>query len=321
MQQHIDRPRQKLVFLSLPLLLWAVLIQGSTPARAQSSVRGFSVLTAGGADTGAGTGAEALSSASTADPAAEAESISLSNARPKQGEVIELRVKDPGATEALFLGSKYKLFTGADGVFRCLLTMPAVQKPGPAKIVVGPLSRSVTIVDAHFPVQRLTLPKSKNNFDMAKGEKEAVEGAKATLSSERLWTGNFHLPSRARISAGFGMRRIVNGVLLDDYFHSGYDFAGYQGSPIVACASGKVVLARGGFKLHGNTVAIDHGQGVVSFYIHMQKLLVKEGQTVSAGEQIGTVGQTGRANGPHLHFSIYVNQVASNPGQWFKKAL
>jgi murein DD-endopeptidase MepM/ murein hydrolase activator NlpD len=67
-------------------------------------------------------------------------------------------------------------------------------------------------------------------------------------------------------------------------------------------------------------VAIDHGQGVVSFYIHMQKVLVKKGQQVKGGEQIGMVGSTGRANGPHLHFSIYCNKVASSPLQWFSKA-
>lgn len=247
----------------------------------------------------------------------------VSNRKPKQGEVVELSVSPAvAAEEAEFLGNRYKLFpTASDAGKHCLIAVPVLHKPGAAVIKVGDQALTVTILDGHFPVQRLTLPKSKDNFDMAKGEKEAVEGAKATLSATRMWQGNFTLPSKARISSGFGMRRIVNGKLLDDYFHSGYDFAGWLGSPIMACAPGKVVLARGGFKLHGNTVAIDHGQGVVSFYIHMSKILVKEGQEVAGGQQIGAVGATGRASGPHLHFSIYVNQTASNPGQWFKKAL
>lgn len=300
---HLNMIRSPRLFFSL--FLSVLLSQGLTPALAQSSVRGFSVLTAGGAEN---------------EAADDSSPIVLSTRRPKQGEVLELTVNGVDAdSEAEFLGNKYKLFPANEsGAYHCLLPVPVVHKPGPAIIKVGTLCTSVTVVDAHYPVQRLTLPKSKNNFDMAVGEKEAVEGAKATLSPERHWQGNFQLPSKARISAGFGLRRIVNGKLLDDYFHSGLDFAGYQGSPIVACAPGKVVLARGGFKLHGNTVAIDHGQGVVSFYIHMQKLMVKEGDKVAAGKQIGTVGQTGRANGPHLHFSIYVNQVAANPGQWFK---
>ena len=153
-------------------------------------------------------------------------------------------------------------------------------------------------------------------------EEEAVEKAKATLSPDRFWTTRFVKPSHSRTSAPFGVRRIVNGKLLPDYFHAGLDFAAPLGSPIYATAPGTVVLAQGGgvFRLHGNIVAIDHGQGVVSFYIHMQKVLVKVGQVVKQGDQIGLVGQTGRATGPHLHFSIYVNQVASSPSQWFAKA-
>ncbi len=223
------------------------------------------------------------------------------------------------------LGKKYKLFpAGADSAadnkdLRALFAVPVVQAPGSYKVVVAGLSEPITVKDAHFQVQRLSLPKSKDNFITAPGEEEAVDKAKATLSAERMWTGKFVKPSHARTSAPFGIRRIVNGKLLPDYFHSGLDFAAGMGSPIYATAPGTVVLAQDGgvFKLHGNMVAIDHGQGVVSFYIHMKKVLVKKDQLVKQGDEIGLVGQTGRANGPHLHFSIYVNQVASSPLQWF----
>ncbi|MBU6450224.1 MAG: M23 family metallopeptidase [Cyanobacteria bacterium REEB67] len=269
--------------------------------------------------------------------------ISLSNKMPKQGEVVEVQVNaadlggdtaggaaDQGADSKIpaleVLGCKYKLFPGKTAagrsIYRALFTVPVVQKPGPQKLICGPLQTNFAVKDAGFQVQRLTLPPSKNNFVTAPGEEEAVDAAKATVSSERFWQGNFVRPSHARTSAPFGIRRIVNGKLLPDYFHSGLDFAGFAGSPIYATAPGTVVLAQGGgvFKLHGNMVAIDHGQGVVSFYIHMQKVLVKKGQQVKGGEQIGMVGSTGRANGPHLHFSIYCNKVASSPLQWFNKA-
>ena len=265
--------------------------------------------------------------------------VKVSPDSPKQGQVVEVLVQSAsvGGSDGLsqppvleVLGSKYKFFPrriGNDVSYSALFAVPVVQKPGHYTLSInngaGPsIKTEFEVKDAGFQVQRLSLPSSKNNFITSPGEEEAVDKAKKTVSPVRHWTGNFVRPSKARTSAPFGIRRIVNGKLLPDYFHSGLDFAGFQGSPIYATAPGTVILAQGGgvFKLHGNMVAIDHGQGVVSFYIHMQKVLVKAGQEVKGGEQIGMVGQTGRANGPHLHFSIYCNQVASSPLQWFSKA-
>ncbi|MFX6288945.1 M23 family peptidase, partial [Acinetobacter baumannii] len=76
----------------------------------------------------------------------------------------------------------------------------------------------------------------------ARGEEEAVDKAKATCSANRFFHGPFSVPSKARRSTGFGLKRVVNGKLLNDYFHSGLDFAGALGSPITACSDGKVVL-------------------------------------------------------------------------------
>ena len=280
-----------------------------------------------GGDVGTAPGSGA-SSAATGD---FAERLYISNKSPKQGEAVEVRAPVFGLSirsmpQLQALGKGYKLFSSTvDGkqYYCALFAVPVVQKPGTYTVSIGSLSSQITVKDAHFQVQRLSLPKSKDNFITAPGEEEAVDKAKATLSAERMWTSHFVKPSRARTSAPFGIRRIVNGKLLPDYFHSGLDFAASLGSPIYATAPGTVVLAQGGgvFKLHGNMVAIDHGQGVVSFYIHMQKVQVKVGQVVKAGEPIGLVGQTGRANGPHLHFSIYVNQVAASPMQWFAGGL
>lgn len=259
--------------------------------------------------------------------------ISLSTDSPLQGQTIEVtfvpdqeKINSQQSSYSLsFNKSSYKLFPIVNGGnqtgFRCLLAIPADLPEGDYQIGIKneqiEEGHSIKVKDGKFPVQRLTLPKSKDNFVMAPGEKEAVEQAKALLSDKRLWQGSFKLPSQSRQSAAFGMKRIVNGRLLKDYFHSGLDFAASLGTPVDACADGKVILAHKGYKLHGNIVAIDHGQGVVSFYIHLQQILVKEGDSVKAGQKIATVGQTGRANGPHLHFSVYVNKVATNPSQWF----
>ena len=254
--------------------------------------------------------------------------IELSESTVMQGETIEVAYikqdtegEEKRIGDLKFNGQAIKLFpvSGQDS-FHCLLAIPADLKQGKYPLSIGNENITLNVKNGLFPVQHLTLPASKNNFLLSPGEEETMNAAKAILSDERLWQGPFTKPCQARTSAKFGLKRVVNGKLLPDYYHSGLDFAGSLGQPIYACANGKVILAHKNFKLHGNVVAIDHGQGVITIYIHMQKIIVKEGDIVKAGEQIGNVGATGRANGPHLHLSLYVNKVATNPMPWFSKA-
>ncbi|MDR3615771.1 MAG: M23 family metallopeptidase [Candidatus Obscuribacterales bacterium] len=254
--------------------------------------------------------------------------ILISDKAPCQGETIELTLDSP---EYTFNGKTYKAFPNGsttqaesekspESKYVGLLAVPADLDPGKYLLKAGSDEKSLSVRAGQFVLQHINLPKSKDNFEMSPGEKEAIEGAKATVSEQRLWTGKFQAPSKARVSASFGIKRVVNGKLLKDYFHAGIDYAGGLGSPITACSDGKVIVVGHNFKLHGNCVCLDHGQGVVSIYIHMQKIAVKEGQMVHKGEQIGTIGASGRATGPHLHFSLYVNQSAANPNDWYQKA-
>jgi murein DD-endopeptidase MepM/ murein hydrolase activator NlpD len=271
--------------------------------------------------------------------------LDVSNVMPKQGETIRATVSQhrsasgmsemlsppiPLTNKRIFFNHKgFVLFnslgaSNADDAesigpnYEALIAIPADLKPGSYSLMFGDKKKEITVVDAHFPIQHIHLPSGKDNFLASPGETEAVDKAKATVSPEQEWTNPFIAPSRARISAGFGLKRVSNGKLLTDYFHSGIDYAASLGSPVLATAPGKVILTGKGWRLHGNCVAIDHGHGVVSFYIHMQKLQVAIGDQVKAGQCIGRVGQTGRANGPHLHFSIYVNDTAANPIYWFR---
>lgn len=264
--------------------------------------------------------------------AANCAELSLTSSSTKQGQPVEVTYTTETAESSptfTFGRQTYKLFpapseaSAGDGkhIYKAILSPSLELDPGVYTLKNENASAKLKVLDGKFYTQYLSLPPTKNNFNMSPGEEAAVDGAKATASAERLWTGNFIRPSKARVSSAFGNRRVVNGKLLKDYFHSGVDFAGYQGSPVVACAPGIVVMARTGFKLHGNCIAIDHGQGIVSFYIHLKKLNVVQGQKVKAGELIGQIGQTGRANGPHLHFSIYCNKAASNPNYWFANAI
>ncbi len=126
----------------------------------------------------------------------------------------------------------------------------------------------------------------------------------------------FHKPLKVlRVSTPFGAKRILNGKRR--YIHWGVDFRARRGTPVYASLSGKVVLARK-FYLTGNTVVINHGLGIYTLYAHLDKILVKEGKFVKAGQTIGKVGSTGRSTGPHLHFGIYINDVKVDPILAFK---
>lgn len=124
-----------------------------------------------------------------------------------------------------------------------------------------------------------------------------------TLSVEALWNGSFLRPVSAnvRLTAAFaGTRRFNSGPVKS---HRGTDFGAPQGTTIKALNSGRVILARNLF-YDGNIVTIDHGQGLLSLYLHLSKIDVKEGDQVGSGQIIGLSGSTGRASGPHLHLQV-----------------
>lgn len=133
-------------------------------------------------------------------------------------------------------------------------------------------------------------------------ELEAIWSARAERTRAHGWRQDFVWPVTGRISGRFGSQRIYRGEAAS--YHSGLDIAGSAGTTYVAPADGVVVLAETDFSLEGQLLIIDHGQGLNSAFLHSSALLVREGQVVRQGQPLGRIGSSGRATGPHLHWSL-----------------
>jgi len=144
---------------------------------------------------------------------------------------------------------------------------------------------------------------------------------KAMTTVKAFWTdqaidADFITPVEGRLSSLFGLKRFFNDIPKRP--HNGLDIAAITGTPIVAPASASVINT-GNYYFNGNTVFLDHGQGLLSAYLHMNKISVKPGQLVKQGEVLGTVGETGRVTGPHLHWIVYLNKTPVDPALFIAK--
>jgi murein DD-endopeptidase MepM/ murein hydrolase activator NlpD len=154
-----------------------------------------------------------------------------------------------------------------------------------------------------------TAPSPEEQRQIAQDKETKVEVFK-TVSAEREWKGSFAPPVDAEISGVFGVERVFNGAVQSR--HQGLDFRVPSGTEVAAVNRGRVILARPMF-FEGNWVVIDHGQGLLTLYLHLSEFSVKEGDEVSKGQPIGLSGGTGRATGPHLHLAVRWQGVYLNP--------
>lgn len=143
---------------------------------------------------------------------------------------------------------------------------------------------------------------------------EQEQALKKELFSETLpqdmWAGRFEAPAQADVSGVFGSARVFNGVKRNQ--HTGIDFRVQPGTPIHAANAGRVLMARSLY-FEGNCVAVDHGEGLITLYLHLSEIKVKEGQQVERGTLLGLSGGTGRATAPHLHFAVRWQGTYLNP--------
>ena len=175
---------------------------------------------------------------------------------------------------------------------------------------------SLWVVDARFPVQRLTVPRPFVHLDSAtlervNREKAALEGLWQVATPAQLWRDPFRIPlDGAGPASGFGVRRIINGEPRAP--HTGVDFAAAQGTPVLAANAGAVALVTDQF-FSGISVILDHGLGLYTMYFHLQESLVQTGQRVETGQIIAHVGSTGRATGSHLHWGARLDRARIDP--------
>lgn len=157
---------------------------------------------------------------------------------------------------------------------------------------------------------------SPEQIQRANEERDKLRAIFDQVTPEKLWTGDFRVPLDGVTTGGnFGKRRILNGQPGSP--HGGVDFPAVTGTPVHAAQDGRVALAQELF-FPGNTVVVDHGLGIYTFYGHLSEIDVKLGDELKSGQILGKVGATGRVTGPHLHWGLTVERARVNPLQLVK---
>ena len=180
------------------------------------------------------------------------------------------------------------------------------------------VSQTVAISPRAWQIENINIPRkpggpSEAFMKIRQPELDRINAARALQTDAQGWRQHFIWPAKGRISGRFGSQRVYQGE--PGAYHSGLDIAtGTSGTPYVAPADGVVILAaERPFSLEGNLLMIDHGMGLNSAFLHSSQILVKEGDHVKQGQVIGRIGMTGRATGPHLHWSIKWSDARLDP--------
>ncbi len=227
-----------------------------------------------------------------------------------------------GEAPVLYYRKQRVMVQQDDGRWNAVVGIPLGTKPGPQTLTLdsGETVR-FTVQAKDYATQHLTIKNKRkvnpNPQDMQRirAERKRIDAALEHWRQTPVVETRFILPVEGRLSSPFGLRRYFNQQPRKP--HSGIDIAAAEGTPIRAPASGTVIDS-GNYFFNGNTVFLDHGQGLVTMYCHMSRIDVELGQTVKQGETIGAVGQTGRVTGPHLHWGVSLNDARVDPALFFE---
>ncbi|MGH9787649.1 MAG: M23 family metallopeptidase [Candidatus Acidiferrales bacterium] len=249
--------------------------------------------------------------------------------RAAQGGVVLVEVRAAEALEGLrghWGGETIHFWSDAEagGAQRALIGVDLNRLPGKALLKLSAeragerveCALTLAVEKSEFAVERLRVDRrfielSKEDAARAEREGKRLQEIFSGVSPVRLWMGGFVSPVEgAKPSGNFGKRRILNNQPRSP--HAGEDFSVPAGTPVRAAQRGRVALADD-FFFSGQTVVLDHGLGLFTFYAHLRAIEVKEGEMVEAGAVLGRVGATGRVTGEHLHWAVRLNQARVNP--------
>jgi murein DD-endopeptidase MepM/ murein hydrolase activator NlpD len=245
------------------------------------------------------------------------------------GEVILLNVVGTPATKAMTaeaFGRSFRLNVDSGTQnWSGLVGIDLTTKPGNYSIKIKAVSAngSARYLDAlrleihakEFPTRELTVDNkyvepSSEALKRIREESSLVSKILAGVTSQKHWQGEFGRPVPGEASSSFGKRSILNGKPRSP--HSGTDFRASEGIPVQAPNRGQIVLAKDLY-FAGNTIIVDHGQGLYSYFAHLSSFEVKEGDFVDRSDIIGRVGATGRVTGPHLHWAVRLVRARVDP--------
>lgn len=251
--------------------------------------------------------------------------IALSNALPKQlavpGGIVNI---DLGSVETpapvAFFQDKRVLIMANSHKWTAVIGIPLKTKAGKYTIRIqsGEQNSELAfdVIDKEYPAQYITI-KNKRMVNPNPDDLKRISSERPTINKAlNTWTEQpvdnllFSLPVQGRLSSPFGLKRFFNKQPKNP--HSGLDIAAPTGTTISAPAPG-LVINTGSYYYNGNSVFLDHGQGLITGYFHMSKITVKAGQIVEQGTKLGEVGETGRVTGPHLHWNVYLNKTKVDP--------
>ena len=245
------------------------------------------------------------------------------------GQTVRLRCEVAAATAHLdehlnghLNGRTVGLFKQESGDWQGLMPVAVEDSPGTYTIEflaadgTAVASVNLTIRKTIFPTQNVVLAPQIEALHSTTEERQTLTTFRDSVSDVKYWDDPLVAPLPGCVISPFGVARLHNGKPTGE-IHAGIDQRAGNGTAIRAVAAGVVRIVQP-FNVLGGTVAIDHGQGLETMYLHMSKLNVKLGARVNKNDVIGYVGATGRANGPHLHWVVYVNGVPQNPQQWVK---